>query len=174
MTKDEMKNRISMALKDPILQQGFEIICKNLLEFERKISVLLSCKNCPENKGGLLCQKEYEDKCLTQKIQYIKELKEENNVLAQNLEDTEILNKTYEKRFEDLEKENAELKNFIMQSKKDGISPINALIIKNLGNQLTKAKEIIKKLINACCSYGATGRATAEAEQFLIDCEVKK
>ena len=28
MTKDEMKNRISMALKDPILQQGFEIICK--------------------------------------------------------------------------------------------------------------------------------------------------
>lgn len=26
--KDEMKNRISMALKDPILQQGFEIICK--------------------------------------------------------------------------------------------------------------------------------------------------
>ena len=30
MTKDEMKNRISMALKDPILQQGFEIICKDL------------------------------------------------------------------------------------------------------------------------------------------------
>ena len=28
MTKDEMKNRISLALKDPILQQGFEIICK--------------------------------------------------------------------------------------------------------------------------------------------------
>lgn len=29
-----MKNRISMALKDPILQQGFEIICKNLVELE--------------------------------------------------------------------------------------------------------------------------------------------
>lgn len=28
MDKDEMKNRISLALKDPILQQGFEIICK--------------------------------------------------------------------------------------------------------------------------------------------------
>lgn len=28
MTKDELKNRISMALKDPVLQQGFEIICK--------------------------------------------------------------------------------------------------------------------------------------------------
>lgn len=36
MTKDEMKNRISMSLKDPILQQGFEFICKNLLELEKE------------------------------------------------------------------------------------------------------------------------------------------
>lgn len=36
MTKDEMKNRISMALKDPILQQGFEIICKNLANLEKE------------------------------------------------------------------------------------------------------------------------------------------
>jgi hypothetical protein len=35
MNKDEMKNKISMALKDPILQQGFEIICKNLAELEK-------------------------------------------------------------------------------------------------------------------------------------------
>lgn len=28
--KDEMKDQISFALKDPMLQQGFEIICKNL------------------------------------------------------------------------------------------------------------------------------------------------
>lgn len=34
--KDEMKNRISMALKDHILQQGFEIICKNLAELEKE------------------------------------------------------------------------------------------------------------------------------------------
>lgn len=34
MTKDEMKDKISMALKDPILQQGFEIICKNLADLE--------------------------------------------------------------------------------------------------------------------------------------------
>ena len=51
---------------------------KRIAELEEKISVLLSCKNCPDNKGGLICQKEYEDKCLSQKIQYIKELKEEN------------------------------------------------------------------------------------------------
>ena len=47
-------------------------------ELEEKISILLSCNSCPDNKGGLLCQKEYEDKCLAQKIQYIKELQEEN------------------------------------------------------------------------------------------------
>lgn len=35
-TKDEMKDKISMALKDPILQQGFEIICKNLAELEKE------------------------------------------------------------------------------------------------------------------------------------------
>lgn len=32
--KDEMKNRISLALKDPILQQGFEIICKENAELK--------------------------------------------------------------------------------------------------------------------------------------------
>ena len=34
--KDEMKNKISFALKDPILEQGFEIICKNLAELEKE------------------------------------------------------------------------------------------------------------------------------------------
>ena len=82
--KDEMKDKISMALKDPVLQQGFEIICKNLAELkkenselEEKISVLLSCKNCSENKGGWICAKEYENKCLAQKIEFIKELEKE-------------------------------------------------------------------------------------------------
>ena len=45
MTKDEMKNRISMALKDPILQQGFEIICKNLAELETENNKLLDVIN---------------------------------------------------------------------------------------------------------------------------------
>lgn len=37
MTKDEMKDKISMALKDPVLQQGFEIICKENAELKAKI-----------------------------------------------------------------------------------------------------------------------------------------
>jgi hypothetical protein len=44
---------------------------------------------------------------------------------------------------------------------------------RKLEEQLIKAREIINKLINACCAYGATGRATAEAEQFL-NSEVEK
>ena len=49
-----------------------------IAELEEKISILLSCKKCPENKGGWVCVKEYENKCLTQKIVYIKELKKES------------------------------------------------------------------------------------------------
>jgi hypothetical protein len=41
MTKDEIKNRISMALKDPILQQGFKCICKENAEL-RKFRELLA------------------------------------------------------------------------------------------------------------------------------------
>lgn len=41
MTKDEMKDKISMSLKDPVLQQGFEIICKNLAELEKEKCELL-------------------------------------------------------------------------------------------------------------------------------------
>ena len=35
--KDEMKNRISMALKDSILQQGFEIICGENAELKEQL-----------------------------------------------------------------------------------------------------------------------------------------
>ena len=138
MIKDEMKDKISMALKDPILQMGFEVICSKLsrlekenAELQEKISVLLSCKNCPENKGGWICEKEYENKCLTQKIVYIKELKEE---------------------IAELEKENAELKGIkdiatLIRANNDTVITLmqlnNMLVSKN--QQLTKAKKIIKK-----------------------------
>ncbi len=53
MTKDEMKDKISMALKDPVLQQGFEIICQNLAELEKENAelkeqclVLADCNTC--------------------------------------------------------------------------------------------------------------------------------
>ena len=45
--KDEMKNKISMTLKDPVLQQGFEIICKNLAELEKENAEL----DCQMNRN---------------------------------------------------------------------------------------------------------------------------
>ena len=68
-------------------EENLEKAYGRIAELEQKISVLLSCKNCPENKGGLICQKEYENKCLAQKIQFIKELQEENAELKKQLTD---------------------------------------------------------------------------------------
>ena len=51
MTEDEMKNRISLALKDPILQQGFEIICKENAELKEKLEITdLALDNCLKEK----------------------------------------------------------------------------------------------------------------------------
>lgn len=103
---------------------------KRIADLEEKISNLLSCKNCSENKGGFICQKEYEDKCLAQKIQYIKELQQEN----------------------------AELK-----------SVERMALYSKMSDQLTKAKEIIKKMLaefdrlDVLCNY----QLRKEAEQFL-------
>ena len=46
MTKDEMKDKISMALKDPILQQGLEVICKENAELKEQIEQMKCCENC--------------------------------------------------------------------------------------------------------------------------------
>ena len=59
-----------------------EKLKKENAQLKEKISILLSCKNCPENKGGWICAKEYENKCLAQKIEFIKELQEQYSILA--------------------------------------------------------------------------------------------
>lgn len=69
------------------LDKAFKAITeleKENAELKEKISILLSCKNCPENKGGWICAKEYENKCLAQKIEFIKELQEQCSMLADN------------------------------------------------------------------------------------------
>ncbi len=42
MDKDEIKNRISLALKNPILQQGFECICKEIVDLKAYNEKLLN------------------------------------------------------------------------------------------------------------------------------------
>lgn len=63
MSKDEIKNRISMALKDPVLQQGFEIICKENAELKLDLKALEEADNiniahCMKVNGQLLKAKE--------------------------------------------------------------------------------------------------------------------
>ena len=44
--KDEIKDKISMALKDPLLQQGFEIICKENAELDCQMNRNKYCYSC--------------------------------------------------------------------------------------------------------------------------------
>ena len=119
-------------------------------ELEEKISILLSCKNCPDNKGGYICQKEYEDKCLAQKIQYIKELQEENADFK-------------EKR--DYYKDMADTANKVYNDNLD--------YSWYLEGQLTEAKKIIGNLYAICKDnhYPNTSVLMEQAEQFLAKLE---
>ena len=121
---------------------------KRIEELEKKISVLLSCKNCPENKGGFICAKEYENKCLAQKIQYIKELKEENAELRRN-------------------EFNARSCLELQQSQ-------DKAILNYMGDQLTKAKELLEDFICYANLADCNLYIKEQAEQFLKDSEVEK
>ena len=53
MSKEDMMNKISFALKDPILQMGFEVICSKLArlekenaELEEQCLLLADCNTC--------------------------------------------------------------------------------------------------------------------------------
>lgn len=51
--EEDMMNRISFALKDPVLQMGFEVICSKLARLEKEntelkeqIEKMKCCENC--------------------------------------------------------------------------------------------------------------------------------
>ena len=76
MTKDEIKNRISMALKDPILQQGFEIICKENSEIIEKLTKTKELIKKLVHEFYYICElynfaTDYE--CLAEAEQFLKE-----------------------------------------------------------------------------------------------------
>lgn len=93
MTKDEIKNRISMALKDPVLQQGFEIICKENAELKGEADSVLNnwCKGdepCPPLKK--------QDELLTKAKELIKRLMHELVVSNRPYNEVELLVKDVE------------------------------------------------------------------------------
>ena len=90
-TFKEVMDEVNFHIHD---KHKIEQLQKENTELKAQISILLSCKECPENKGGYICEKEYNDKCLAQKIEYIKELKEENEELVRDK--TELANSVTE------------------------------------------------------------------------------
>ena len=155
-----------------------EKLKKENAELKEKISVLLSCKNCPENKGGWICLKEYKNKCLKQKIEFIKELEEEKCELLGIIQGKD-------KVIQELEKENAELdcqmnrnkscyscanatnrcfrneigcpcekyksykdENAELKDKLEVLIAVGNTCTKGLNKQLTKAKELIKEMLS--------------------------
>lgn len=126
---------------------------KRIAELEEKISILLSCKNCPENKGGYICEKEYEDKCLAQKIQYIKELKEENAELKKQVEQKQHL--------ADVRLEQS-LENYKLFSDERKARIDVDIALDDTTDQLSYAKTIIQDLLD-----NTDGYARQRAEDFL-------
>ena len=95
MTKEECEIETSKAIME--MRSHIAELEKENAELQEKSSILLSCKNCPENKGGWICAKEYENKCLPQKIVYIKELKKEKRKLLGIIRDKDKVIQELEK-----------------------------------------------------------------------------
>lgn len=113
-------------------------------------------------------------------VEYVQKLEKENEELKDKLEKETAhrirnFNKAIEwkEKHRTLKKENAELKTLIKSEHEIEARKNNRLI-----SQLTKAKELLRKLIDYPRIYGqASGRYKHEcdlAEQFLKDSEVEK
>ena len=106
----------------------------------------------------------------------IKELEKENAELKENNQFLNNLVKEKEQRGleiqEDLLKENAELKEKLNIQERVNKEMISPALDRNL-KQLTKAKDIIKKLIEAIHIWDCKNleQVEAEAEQFLSNCK---
>ena len=150
--KDEMKDKISMALKDPILQQGFEIICKENAELDCQMNRNKYCYSCVNAT----------DRCFRKEIgcpcEKYKSYKDENAELKEQLGDK------------------------VMQKQKDKADLVWKLKTANeqKASQLNKAKEIIKDYMTivkgshtTVCGVSEENRTinvlklNEEAEQFL-------
>jgi DNA repair exonuclease SbcCD ATPase subunit len=141
------------------------------------------CNKC-ENKVDCISNFSYCKKVVLQSYlasaepreRRIAELEQENKVLAQNLEDTEILNKTYEKKNKELKTDYEVLSCSVgdfgeLQDRLEEEQRKN----NGLSDNLTKAKEIIKDLLFFLNKFYSEDCPVSmdEAEQFL-NSEVEK
>ena len=180
MSKEDIMNKISFALKDPILQMGFEVICSKLSRLEKENAELdcqmnrnkscYSCANatdrCFRNEIGCPCEKykSYKDenaemkaqiKLLTEKVGF---WEEQTKLKEAQIEEYDRLNMFDIARTDEL-REKAQ-------------------------KQLNKAKEIIKDYMiiakgshTTVCGVPEENRTiyalklNEEAEQFIREAE---
>lgn len=162
--KDEMKNRISLALKDPMLQQGFEIICKEIAELKEVNSDLKQSLDWAN-------ERESED------VNRIAELEKENAELKKQCD-------TLDKSLVVSTKNNIERQK-IIDEYKERIAEFEAKLLQEREtywgkgfnyskDQITQAKEIIKELLESCFGYASKSvnyEIKARAEKFLKESE---
>lgn len=138
MTKDELKNRISMALTDPILQQGY-----NLAKLESSNDNLVKMYNEMVESQNSLQQSLYKD--LAELEKEIQDFKETNHELAE-------LCIQRKKRIDELEKENAELKEKLAGAERtrDNLVQLGFPTFQSCreyANKINYAKEILQDYI---------------------------
>lgn len=157
MNKDEARSAvmgaISMALKDPTLQQGFEVICKNLVELEKE-NKTVSRKANETIADKLLITAKYNE--------VLNDLNQENGKL-QN-ENAELK--------EELQKWKDEWQEQVQKATDEGYARTLQTI------QLNNAKEIIRDLINLTEPTSTEevqhwNETFRKAEQFIKDSEGK-
>jgi len=139
MTKDEMKNRISMALKDPILQQGFECICKENAELNKELKA--------EKEYSATLRKEIDEYTNSHTLcAKYKKLEEENAEL----------------------KEEMKAKQVVLNDFKSRVETVTDRFNKK-SSQLTKAKELLRMVIDSYFHKERFSfeKDLIKAEQFL-------
>lgn len=150
MNKDEARSAvmgaISMALKDPTLQQGFEVICKNLVELEKE-NKTVSRKANEAIADKLLITAKYNE--------VLNDLNQENGKL-QN-ENAELK--------EELQKWKDEWQEQVQKATDEGYARTLQTI------QLSKAKDIIREFVEWATWQGSNcpnfKSIQDKAEQFL-------
>lgn len=180
--KDEMKNRISMALKDPILQQGFEIICKNVADLERENRTLKSLLYCTKrscnNCGKVNCENFQRQRidCCGLWVSYKDYITELEKKIADIKANCDLAIEGRDVKIKELEQENTELKE--KNKSYEGIidNSSTTLMRERLESykQLTKATELINLFIQwnyGCCDIPDYKDIVKQAEQFLKEIE---
>lgn len=144
---NDLKNRISFALKDATLAQGFEIICKRIAELEKGNEELVDKKTDLEKRIFEL-EKENEDlkaKIGLNEATIQEQLKERVKVIKEN-EDLKKQIKGFENNFD--------YQNKIIDKYKEDLKKLRVAYIQaQVANVIsgTDFESILKSVLSNCC-----------------------